>query len=124
MERSADMMINPNTIPRIIDILSLSKSTPVIQRCISELERITTLGTSVDMIVGAKQILSIWRLRIEMCRARYGNIIEDGDDVINALEKETGEKVRLLAFLSDKESFLIFTDPELERLIGCMSLEH
>jgi hypothetical protein len=59
-----------------------------------------------------------------MCRARYGDVIEGGDDLISALENEPGEKVRILWFKTNKEDFLIFTDSELERLIGCISLDH
>jgi hypothetical protein len=46
---------------------------------------------------------------------------DSGDDVINALEQEPGEKVRLIAFGTVEEEFYVFTDPDLKRLIGCMS---
>jgi len=53
----------------------------------------------------------------------HHSVIDGGDDVINALEQEPGEKVRVIAFRTVKEEFLIFTDPELKRLIGCMSYQ-
>jgi len=102
---------------KINDILSLSKSTPVIQRCISALERTQTIETSRDILGNTKEMLYTYRLSVEMHRS----VIEGGDDLVNALEKEPGEKVRLNWFKTDKEEFFIFTDPELKRLIGCIS---
>ena len=102
---------------RIIDILSLSKSTPVIQRCISALGRTLTIKMSRDILGNTKEMLGTYSLMVEMHRS----VIEGGDDLVNALEKELGEKVRLNWFKTDKEEFFIFTDPELKRLIGCIS---
>jgi len=50
-------------------------------------------------------------------------VIEGGDELINALEQEPGEDVRLVSFPTVKEEFLIFTDPGLKRLIGCLSIQ-
>ena len=96
---------------RIIDILSFSKSTPVIQRCISALGRTLTIKMSRDILANTKEMLGTYSLRVEMHRS----VIEGGDDLVNALEKEPSEKVRLNWFKTDKEEFLIFTDPELNR---------
>jgi hypothetical protein len=73
---------------------------------------------SREILVNTKEILYTWRLRVEMHRSA----IEGGDDLVNALEKEPGEEVRINWFMTDKEEFYIFTDPELKRLIGCMSV--
>ena len=102
---------------KINDILSRSKSTPVIQRCISALERPLTIENSRDFLGNTKEMLRTYSLRVEM----HLSVIEGGDDLVNALEKEPGEKVRLYWFKTDKEEFFIFTDPELKRLIGCIS---
>jgi len=74
---------------------------------------------SADILVSTIEILSVYRLSVEM----HLSVIEGGDDLINALEQEPGEKVRLVAFPTVKEEFLIFTDPELKRLIGCRSYQ-
>jgi hypothetical protein len=103
---------------RIKDLLSLGESTAVIQRCISALERTPTIYIHSDTVANTKEILSIYSLRIEM----HLSVIEDGDDLIYSLEKERGEKVRISLVRTDKEEFLIFTDPELKRLIGCISV--
>src|SRR5262245_48539251 len=112
-------MKDANTISRLIDILSLSGSTPVAQRCLSASEGTPSVWIWADFLVSAKEILGIYRLRVEMHRS----VIEGGDELINALEQEPGEEVRLVSFRTVKEEFLIFTDPELKRLIGCMSIQ-
>jgi len=48
--------------------------------------------------------------------------IEGGDALVIALEKETGDRVRIIASRTNKEEFLIFTDPALKRFIGCVSI--
>jgi len=111
------MMKGLDTKSRIIDILSLSESTAVIERCISALERTLTIENSRDFLGNTKEMLHTYSLSVEM----QLSVIEGGDDLVNALEKEPGEKVRLNWFKTDKEEFLVFTDPELKRLIGCIS---
>jgi len=116
-------MIDTNTKSRIIDILYLSKSTPVIQRSISALESaMMTIYLDGDISVATKEIFSTYSLRVDMFKHLKLGEIEDGDALVNALEKETGEKVRVIGFRTKKEEFLIFTDPALKRLIGCVSI--
>src|SRR5262249_13034618 len=112
-------MKDSDTKSQLIDILSLSGSTPVAQRCVSALERTPTQWMLGEICVSTIEILNIYSLRVEM----HHSVIDGGDDVINALEQEPGEKVRVIAFRTVKEEFLIFTDPELKRLIGCMSYQ-
>ena len=117
------MIKDLDTKSRIIDILSLSKSTPVVQRCISALESaLTTIYTDVDISVASKEIFSAYSLRVLMFKHLELGEIEDGDALVSALEKEPSERVRIIAFRTKKEEFLIFTDPELKRLIGCTSV--
>ena len=112
-------MKDSDTKSQLIDILSLSGSTPVAQRCVSALERTPTQWMLGEICVSTIEILNIYSLSVEM----HHSVIDGGDDVINALEQEPGEKVRVIAFRTVKEEFLIFTDPELKRLIGCMSYQ-
>ena len=101
-------------------ILNLSKvraCAGVIERCVSALERPLTIENSLDFLGNTKEMLHTYSLSVEM----QLSVIEGGDDLVNALEKEPGEKVRLNWFKTDKEEFLVFTDPELKRLIGCIS---
>jgi hypothetical protein len=112
-------MKHSDTKSQLIDILSLSGSTTVAQRCVSALERTPAVLILADMLVRTIEILSIYRLRVEM----HCSVMEGGDDLVNALEQEHGEEVRIIAFRTDKEEILIFTDPELKRLIGCISLQ-
>jgi hypothetical protein len=107
-----------DTKSQLIHILSLGESTAMLQRCVSALERTPTIEIHSDTIANTKEIFSIYSLRVEMHRS----VIEGGDDLIDALEKEPGEKVRISLVRTDKEEFLIFTDPELKRLIGCISI--
>ena len=117
------MIIDLVTKSRIIDILSLSKSIPVVQRCIRTLESaLTTTYMVGDISVGTKQILGIYSTRVLMVKQLKLGEIEGGDALVNALEKEPGDRVRIIAFRTKKEEFLIFTDPELKRLIGCVSI--
>jgi hypothetical protein len=117
------MIIDLVTKSRIIDILSLSKSIPVVQRCISMLESaLTTTYIVGDISAATKQILGIYSTRVLMLKHLKLGEIEGGDALVNALEKETGDRVRIIAFRTEKEEFLIFTDPELKRLIGCISI--
>jgi hypothetical protein len=117
------MTIDLVTKSLIIDILSLSKSIPVVQRCISALESaLTTTYMVGDISVATKQILGIYSTRVLMLKHLKLGEIEGGDALVNALEKETGDRVRIIAFRTKKEEFLIFTDPELKRLIGCVSI--
>ena len=116
-------MIDLVTKSRIIDILSLSKSIPVVQRCISTLESaLTTTYMVGDISVATKQILGIYSERVLMVKHLKLVEIEGGDALVNALEKEPGDRVRIIAFRTNKEEFLIFTDPALKRLIGCVSI--
>jgi hypothetical protein len=103
---------------KINDILSRSKSNPVIQRCIGALERTPAIKMSRDIVVNTKEILSTYRLRVEMHRS----VIEGGDDLVSALEMESSKKVRINWVKTDEEEFFIFTDPELKKLIGCISV--
>ena len=106
-----------DTKSRIKELLSLGGSTSVAQRCVSALERPLTIETSRDILANTKEMLGTYSLRVEM----HHSVIEGGDDLVNALEKESGENVRLYWFKTDEEEFFIFTDSELTRLIGCMS---
>jgi hypothetical protein len=103
---------------KINDILSRSKSTPVIKRCIGALERTPAIKMSRDILGNTKEILYTYRLRVEM----HHSVIEGGDDLVNALEKESGKEVRINWVKTNEEEFFIFTDPELKRLIGCISV--
>ena len=117
------MIIDLVTKSRIIDILSLSKSIPVVQRCISTLESaLTTTFLVGDISVATKQILGIYSTRVRMVKHPKLGEIEGGDALVSALEKEPGDRVRFIAFRTKKEEFLIFTDPVLKRLIGCVSI--
>jgi len=117
------MIIDLVTKSRIIDILSLSKSIPVVQRCISALESaLTTTYMVGDISVATKQILGVYSTRVLMSKQLKLGEIEGGDALVNALEKEPGDRVRIIAFRTNKEEFLIFTDPALKRLIGCVSI--
>src|SRR5215475_10865664 len=79
---------------KINDTLSHSKSTPVIQRRIGALERTPAIKVSRDILRNTKEILYTYRLSVEM----HHNVIEGGDDLVNALEKEFGKEVRIKAF--------------------------
>ena len=117
------MILDLGTKSRIIDILSLSKSIPVVQRCISALESaLTTNCIEGDISVATKGIWATYSLRVSMFKHLKLGEIEGSDALVNALEKEPGERVRIIAFSTKKEEVLIFTDPELERLIGCVSI--
>jgi hypothetical protein len=117
------MIIDLDTKSRIIDMLSLSKSIPVVQRCISTLENApTTISLEGEITVATKQIFGVYSLRVRMYKHLKLGEIEGGDALVNALEKEPGEQVRLITFMTENEQFLVFTDPELKRLIGCVSI--
>ena len=119
------MMKEVDTKSRIIDLLYLSESTPVIQRCVSALESaLTRIYLYPDITVATKEIFEIYRLRVEMFKHLKLGEIEGGAALVNALEKEPGENVRINGFRTNKEEFLIFTDPELKRLIGCISIHN
>jgi hypothetical protein len=112
------MMEELDAKSRIIDILSLGESTAITQRCINALENTPTIEIKSDILANTKEVLYTYRLRVEM----HSNVIKGGDDLVNALEKESGEEVRISMFRTVKEEFLIFTDSELKRLIGCISI--
>jgi hypothetical protein len=107
---------------RIINILSSITSTAVIQKCIDALERTPLVRMSTETLVNTKEILNIYRTRVQVHKSLNLGVIEGGDDLVSALEKESGEQVRIDGFRTDKEDFLIFMDPKLERLIGCISV--
>jgi len=116
------MIMDSDTKSRIIDILSVGESTSVVQRCISALESALTAIYIVDISVATKDAFGTYSLRVLIFKHHKLGEIEDGDALVNALEKEPSERVRIIAFRTKKEEFLIFTDPELKRLIGCISV--
>jgi hypothetical protein len=80
------MIIDLDTNSRIIDILSLSKSIPVVQRCISTLESaLTTIYIDGDISVATKEILGIYSLRVSMFKHLKLGEIEGGDTLVDAL---------------------------------------
>jgi hypothetical protein len=83
---------------------------------------LTTIYIDGDISGATKEILGDYSLRISMFKHLKLGEIEGGDTLVNALEKEPGERARIIALRTKKEYFLIFTDPELKRLIGCISV--
>jgi len=76
------MILDLDTKSRIIDILSLSKSIPLVQRCISTLESaLTTIYIDGDISVATKQTFGTYSLRVSMFKhlMTLGHIVTPGD---------------------------------------------
>jgi len=91
---------------------------PLVKRCLEKFDNKSVKISIGDNPLKTKELQSIYTIRVKMDNDREVRIIEGGEDLLKAFEKETDEYLQLSSVEDDTESFVIFSDCDFIRLIG------
>jgi|SRR5262245_22550059 len=95
---------------------------PLVKRCLKKLDSELVKVSIGDNPLKTRHLQRIYTIRVKMDNDREIRIIEGGEDLLKAFEKETNDYLRLSAVEDDTESFIIFSDCDFMRLIGIIAV--
>jgi len=110
---------------QIENLLKSCQANSLIQNCISLLA--TSLPQEVTIseptVANTKELLSIYRRRLTVHENLNLSTIEGGEKLIEALGKETDDDIAVIEMRFPSVAFMIFTDNQVKRLLGCFSIQ-
>lgn len=95
---------------------------PIVERCLEILDSNLVKVSIGDNPVKTRQLQRIYTIRVKMDNDREVKIIEGGEELLRALEKEADDYVRLSIVENDVECFIVFSDSDFMRLIGIIAV--
>src|SRR5437867_2179826 len=105
------------------DLLLYNKANPLIQKCLGSLDNGSAVMISPTGPTRTSELKDIYNWRIRADKDQPNRLIEGGEDLLKALDRETDEYIMIYPIESPLEFFLIFTDRESRRLIGVISVQ-
>ena len=110
---------------QIDKLLKSCKDDLLIRKCIALLENSLPHETKISELAVAKtkELIPIYRRRLTVHRNLSLSTIEGGETLFDALGKEAEEYIAVFEIGFPSEAFIIFTDKDVKRVVGCLSIQ-